>query len=234
MCIVGNPIILHCQIISFPPKKEKENGIMEFLNLFIYIYSKNPLWLRIISQVKRRFSKVVKLYLLWSKKKSLWNSDRTSDEVNQKPFTKTILLTSKTDIYKKLSEPCEPPFNLTDLKITDGCHDSRRFSWFRVFFFFLVLSGSAIDEASTSNIEIAPLFVLILLFNLARLLSLRFCRLLFCIFSFSAFHLLFLQFSSSCIFPLNSRVFWLFEDDWQTIFCHPLNSCCQPLFFKFY
>ena len=38
MCIVGNPIILHCQIISFPPKKEKENGIMEFLNLFIYIY----------------------------------------------------------------------------------------------------------------------------------------------------------------------------------------------------
>ena len=99
MCIVGNPIILHCQIISFPPKKEKENGIMEFLNLFIYIYSKNPLWLRIISRVKRRFSKVVKLYLLWSKKKSLWNSDRTSDEVNQKPFTKTILLTSKTDIY---------------------------------------------------------------------------------------------------------------------------------------
>ena len=71
MCIVGNPIILHCQIISFPPKKEKENGIMEFLNLFIYIYSKNPLWLRIISRVKRRFSKVVKLYLLWSKKKSL-------------------------------------------------------------------------------------------------------------------------------------------------------------------
>ena len=38
MCIVGNPIILHCQIISFPPKKEKENGIMEFQNLFIYIY----------------------------------------------------------------------------------------------------------------------------------------------------------------------------------------------------
>ena len=38
MCIVGNPIILHCQIILFPPKKEKENGIMEFLNLFIYIY----------------------------------------------------------------------------------------------------------------------------------------------------------------------------------------------------
>ena len=71
MCIVGNPIILHCQIISFPPKKEKENGIMEFLNLFIciYIYSKNPLWLRIISQIKQRFSKVVKLYLLPSKKK---------------------------------------------------------------------------------------------------------------------------------------------------------------------
>ena len=38
MCIVGNPIILHCQIISFLPKKEKENEIMEFLNLFIYIY----------------------------------------------------------------------------------------------------------------------------------------------------------------------------------------------------
>ena len=38
MCIVGNPIILHCQIISFSPKKEKEHGIMEFLNLFIYIY----------------------------------------------------------------------------------------------------------------------------------------------------------------------------------------------------
>ena len=38
MCIVGNPIILPCQIISFLPKKEKENGIMEFLNKFIYIY----------------------------------------------------------------------------------------------------------------------------------------------------------------------------------------------------
>ena len=100
--------------------------------------------------------------------------------------------------------------------------------------FFLVLTGSANDEVSTLDIEIAPLFVLILLFSLARFISLHFCWLLFCIFSFFAFCLLFLQFSSSCVFPLNSRVFWLFEDDWQPVFCHPLNSCCQPLFFKFY
>ena len=64
-----------------------------------------------------------------------WNLDRP-DRDNQKSFTKTILLTSKIDIYEKLNEPCEPQFNLTDLKIADDCHDSRRFSWFRVFFFF--------------------------------------------------------------------------------------------------
>ena len=59
MCMVGNPIILHGQIISFSPKKEKENGILKFIylyiHIYIYIYSKNPLWLRIISRVKRRF-----------------------------------------------------------------------------------------------------------------------------------------------------------------------------------
>ena len=203
MCIVGNPIILHCQIISFPPKKEKENGIMEFLNLFIYIYSKNPLWLRIISRVKRRFSKVVKLYLLWSKKKSLWNSDRTSDEVNQKPFTKTILLTSKTDIYIWKTQ-----WTMRTAVQPHG-FESRgrlwfsRFSWFSVFFFFFwVLTDSAIDEASTSDIEIATLFVLIPLFNLAHILFLRFLPTAIFASSLSLhfFHLLFLQFSASLCF----------------------------------
>ena len=50
-----------------------------------------------------------------------------SYKVNQKPFTKTILLTSKTSIYEKLNELCEPQFNLTDLKTVDGC-GSPRFS----------------------------------------------------------------------------------------------------------
>ena len=122
--------------------------------------------------------------------------NRTVRPDNRKPFTKTILLTSKTGIYEKLSEPCELQFNLTGLKTVDDCHGFRRFNWFRVFF---VLTGSTIDEASTSNIEIAPLFVLILLYSLARLLSLRFCWLLFCIFSFSTFRLFLFLFSASFV-----------------------------------
>ena len=143
-----------------------------------------------------------------------------------------VLLTWKTGLYEKLSELCKPRFNHMGLKTVDGCHDSCRFSSFR--FFFLVLTSSAIDEASTSDIKIAPPFVLILLFSLACLLSLRFCRLLFGIFSFSAFRLLFLQSSSCCVFPLNSRVFWALWRCWQLAFYHPLKSCYQPLFFKFY
>ena len=94
-------------------------------------------------------------------------------------------------------------FSLSSL--TRRGHGSRGFSWFRGVFFFWVLTGSAIDEASTSYIEIAPLFALTLLFNLTRLLSLCFCRLLFLHFSFSAFF----SFVVSTIFfsPLNSRVF---------------------------
>ena len=57
-------------------KREWNNGILKFV--YLYIYSKNPLWLRIISRVKRRFSKVVKLYLLQSpKKKKVVKLDRT-------------------------------------------------------------------------------------------------------------------------------------------------------------
>ena len=88
-----------------------------------------------------------------------------------------------------------------------------------VFFFFWVLTGSAIDEASTSDIEIAPLFALTIHFSLTRLLSLCF------------FHLLFLQFSFLLWTPESSG---LFEDDWQLAFCQPLNTFYQPLIFKFH
>ena len=183
-------------------KREWNNGISKFV--YLYIYSKNPLWLRIISRVKQRFSKVVKLYLLQSKKKKKSCETRTirSNEVNRKPFTKTVLLTSKTGICEKLNEPFEPQFNLTDLKTVDSC-GSPRFSWFRVFFFFFfwVLTDSAIDEASTSDIEIATLFVLIPLFSLAHILFLHFLRTAISAFSLSLrfFRLLFLQFSASLL-----------------------------------
>ena len=179
--------------------------------------------MRIISRVKRRFSKVVKLYLLWSKKKSLWNSDRTSDEVNQKPFTKTILLTSKTDIYiyiyiyEKLNEPCEPRFNLTDLKAVDGC-GSPGLVDLEFFFFFLGTyrlshwwsfnlrhwDRNTICSYSSFQSRSHSLFAF-------------FADCYFCIFSFSAFF----SFVVSAIFCLPVFFLWslessgLFEDDWQ-------------------
>ena len=76
------------------------------------------------------------------------------------------------------------------------------------FFFFLGTYSSAIDEASTSDIEIAPLFVLILLFSLARPLFLSLSAFLptavSAFFSLSAFF----SFVVSavfpfCVFPLN-------------------------------
>ena len=135
------------------------------------------------------------------KKKRLWNWTVRSDEVNRKPFTKTVLLTSKTSIYEKFNEPCKPRFNLTDLKTVDG-YGSPKFSWLRVFFFFWVLTDSTIDEASTSDIKIATLFVLIPLFSLAHILFFRFLPIVISAFSLSLrfFHLLFLQFSASLCF----------------------------------
>ena len=40
-----------------------------------------------------------------------WNPNRTvrSDPVNRKPFTKTVLLTPKTVLCQKVSQPYEPP-----------------------------------------------------------------------------------------------------------------------------
>ena len=114
---------------------------------------------------------------------------------------------------KNSVEPRESRFNLTGLKTVDGCHGSCRFSdseFFYLFFFFLGTYSSAIDEASTSDIEIAPLFVLILLLNLARPLSC--CIFADCCFAFSLslrfFCLLFLQFSPSLhfSFPLQSHL----------------------------
>ena len=111
-----------------------------------------------------------------------WNLDRT-DRDNQKSLTKTILLTSKTDIYKKLNEPCELQFNLTDLKIIDGCHDSRRFSWFRVFFFFWYFHARPLMKLQPQTLRSHHYFFLFF-FSISLAFS-------FCVFAdcFSAFSL---------------------------------------------
>ena len=121
-------------------KREWNNGILKFVYLYIYIYifKKSTL-------VEDYFMSQTKVFQgcetlpssVQKKKKRLWSWTVRSDEVNRKPFTKTVLLTSKTDIYEKLNEPCKPQFNLMDLKTVDGC-GSPRISWFRVFFFFFL------------------------------------------------------------------------------------------------
>ena len=87
--------------------------------------------------------------------------------------------------------------------------ENRGWLWFSqvqliwsIFFFFLVLTDSAIVEASTLDIEIATLFVLIPLFSLAHILFFRFLPIAISAFSLSLrfFHLLFLQFSASLCF----------------------------------
>ena len=104
-------------------------------------------------------------------------------------------------------------------------------SWFRDSeFFFLVLTGPAIVEASTLDLEIAPTFLLILLLSLARPFSLCIfsdCR--FCVLSFSTLFVVSTFSSHSAIFPLVH-----FEDDRQLAFYHTLSASCQPLFFKIY
>ena len=37
-------------------------------------------------------------------------------------FIEIVFLTSKTGIFEKFNEPCEPWFNLTNLKTVDSCH----------------------------------------------------------------------------------------------------------------
>ena len=189
-------------------KREWNNGILKFVYFYIYIY----IYIQIIHFGWGLFHESNEGFpRLWNstifspkkKKKRLWSWTVRSDEVNRKPFTKTVLLTSKTDIYEKLNEPCKPQFNLMDLKTVDGC-GSPRINWFRVFFFFFfwVLTDSAIDEASTSDIEIATLSVLIPLFNLVHILFLRFLLTAISAFSLSLrfFRLLFLQFFASPCF----------------------------------
>ena len=109
--------------------------------------------------------------------------------------------------HEKLSEPW---FNLTGLKIVDGCHGSCRFSDSEFFFWVLtelqlnhwwsfnlrhwdrtiICSYSSFQSSSPSLSAFLPTAVF------AFFLSLRF------------FRLLFLQFFPFCVFPLNSRVFW--------------------------
>ena len=200
-------------------KREWNNGILKFV--YLYIYSKNPLWLRIISRVKQRFSKVVKLYLLQSKKKKKSCETRTirSNEVNRKPFTKTVLLTSKTGICEKLNEPFEPQFNLTDLKTVDSC-GSPRFSWFRVFFFFFFLGTYRLSHWWSFNLRHWDRNTICSYSSFqsrSQSLFAFFADCYFCIFSFFAFF----SFVVSAIFCLPVFFLWslessgLFEDDWQ-------------------
>ena len=183
-------------------KREWNNGILKFVYLYIYIYSKNPLWLRIISRVKRRFSKVVKLYLLQSKKKKV---------VKLGPYGQTRL--TKNCSPKRFFSPQKPVYMKNSMNCANRGSTSRIWKLWTVvvlpgsvdlefFFFFWVPTDSTIDEASTSDIEIAILFVLIPLFNLAHILFLRFLPTAISTFSLSLrfFCLLFLQFSASLCF----------------------------------
>ena len=94
------------------------------------------------------------------------------------------------------------------------------------FFFFFFTYRSAIVEASTSDLENAPTFLLILLVSLARPFSLCiFSDSRFCILSFSALFLFVVSAFSSypAFFPLHSLVLKMS----QLAFCH-------TLFFKLY
>ena len=220
MCIVGNPIILHCQIISFPPKKEKENGIMEFLNLFIYIYIQkiHSGW-GLFHESNKGFPR------LWNstffspqKKKRLWNWTVRSDEVNRKPFTKTVLLTSKTSIYEKFNEPCKSRFSLTDLKTVDG-YGSPKFSWFRVFFFFGYLQTQPLMKLQPQTLR-SQYYLFLFLFSVSLTFSFCiFCELLFLHFLFLCvfFVCCFCNFLPPCVFPLKSSVLWSLWR-WLTIY----------------
>ena len=162
----------------------------------------------------------MKLYLLWSKKKSLWNSDRTSDEVNQKPFTKTILLTSKTDIYIWKTQ-----WTMRTAVQPHG-FESRgrlwfsRFSWFRVFFFFFgYLQTQPLMKLQPQTLR-SQHYLFLFLFSISLTFSFCvFCRLLFlhllflCIF----FICCFCNFLPPCVFPLKSRVLWSLWR-WLTIY----------------
>ena len=185
---------------------------MEFLNLFLYIYifKKSTL-------VEDYFTSQTKVFQgcetlpssVQKKKKSCETRTIRSNEVNRKPFTKTVLLTSKTGIYEKLNEPCEPRFNLTDLKTVDCC-GSPRFSWFRVFFFFFFgyLQTQPLMKLQPQTLR-SQHYLFLFLFSISLTFSFCvFCRLLFlhllflCIF----FICCFCNFLPPCVFPLKSSV----------------------------
>ena len=193
---------------------------MEFLNLFIYIYiyifKKSTLVEDYFKSQTKVFQGCETLPSSVQKKGCETRTVRLY-EVNRKPFTKTVLLTSKTCIYEKLNEPCELRFNLTDLKTVDG-YGSPRFSWFRVFFFWY-LQTQPLMKLQPQTLR-SQHYLFLFLFSISLTFSFCvFCRLLFlhllflCIF----FICCFCNFLPPCVFPLKSRVLWSLWR-WLTIY----------------
>ena len=172
----------------------------------------------------------------------LWNPDRTVrfDRVNRKPFIKTVLLTSKTGLYEKLSWTARR-FNLTGLKTVDGCHGSCRFSdsEFFFFFFFGYLQLSHWWSFNLRHWDCTTICSYSSFQSRSPSLSLSLCVFAdgcFCFFFFVCvfFVCCFCSFSLLRFSFEPTESFGLFEGDWQLAFCHPLNASCQPLPFKFY
>ena len=164
------------------------------------------------------------------KKKRLWSWTVRSDEVNRKPFTKTVLLTSKTDIYEKLNEPCKPQFNLMDLKTVDGC-GSPRINWFRVFFFFFFgyLQTQPLMKLQPQTLR-SQHYLFLFLFSISfTFFFCVFCWLLFLHFLFLCvfFVCCFCNFLPPRVFPLNSRVLWSLWR-WLTIYERDKNYSKFP------
>ena len=130
-----------------------------------------------------------------------------------------VILTSKTDIYEKLSEPCELRLNHPVLKAVDDYHG------FAIQNFFL--GAYRLSHCWSFNLrpwDHTNIFSYSSSQSRLPLLSLHFCRLLFLHFLFLCVFLFCLLFMH---FPLVQRFFPCTLEssgDWQFAFCHTLNT----------
>ena len=172
----------------------------------------------------------------------LWNPDRTVrfDRVNRKPFIKTVLLTSKTGLYEKLSWTARIAVQPHGFENRGRLSRFLQVQWFSVFFFFFwVLTAQPLMKLQPQTLRLHYylfLFFFSVSLALSLSLSLRFCRRLFLLFFLCLrfFRLLFLQFFPSAFFLWTNWVFWTLWRWLTTCILSPTKCKLSTTPFKFY